>query len=156
MPETVNQEQTTNTQPAEKLFTQEQVNGFFDKRYSELMSELKEYKEKAAKYDEMEEAGKSELQKAVDRAEKLQKELNGMKEAAKVAELREKVAKETGIPADMLTYGTEEECRRQAERIRDYKTNINPSYPNVRDGGEPGGTVNTSTAQAFAEWFNQQ
>ena len=59
MSETVNQETTTATanqtaqEPTEKLFTQEQVNQFFNKRYSELMSELETFKTKAAKYDEL-------------------------------------------------------------------------------------------------------
>ncbi len=83
MSETVNQENNaTVEQPKEeKLFTQEQVNGFFNKRYSEMMSQLEEYKAKAEKFDELEEANKSELQKATERAQALGAEHNGLKKA---------------------------------------------------------------------------
>ena len=96
MSETVNQENnaTTNEQPKteEKLFTQDEVNGFFNKRYSEMMAKLKDYEGKAKKYDEMEEANKTELQKATEKAQKLEAELAGMKK--RIEELEKKLSEE--------------------------------------------------------------
>ena len=72
MSETVNQE------TASKTFTQEEVNAIVADR---LDRERKKYegfdelKEKATKFDEMEEAQKSELQKVTERADALAKEL---------------------------------------------------------------------------------
>ena len=69
MPETANQE------AAEvKTFTQEEVNAIVEKRLARVKSEppadYEELKAKAAKYDEAQEAAKSELQKATEAAEK--------------------------------------------------------------------------------------
>jgi hypothetical protein len=160
MSETVNQEQiATNEQPKEqpkaeeKLFTQEEVNKFFDRRYAETMSRLKEYETKAKKFDEMEEANKSELQKATERAEKLQAELNSIKKSEEIRLIREKVAKEEGIPASslsLITGETEEACREQAKLI----LNISQpgSYPHIPDGGEPLNTNKASTRDLFKEF----
>ena len=155
MLETVNQEtNATEDQPKEeKLFTQEQVNGFFNKRYSEMMSQLEEYKAKAEKFDELEEANKSELQKVTERAKALESELKDMKQAESIRTIKTKVATETGVPAELLNGTTEEECRAQAEAIKAY---AKPTYPNLHDAGEVAGTSGTSTAQQFAQWFRNQ
>ena len=74
-------------------------------------------------------------------------------ERAGKSELREKVSKDTGVPASLLTAETEEACKDQAEAI---KANANPKgYPSFRDGGEvqPSGT--SATRDKFADWFNE-
>ena len=63
-------------------------------------------KEKAGKYDEAQEANKTELQKALDNAAKAQKELDALKSANTVRDIRDKVAKEMEIPASLLTADT--------------------------------------------------
>ncbi len=165
MSETVNQENATKKQTVEqpqpeaqneKLFTQDEVNGFFKKRYSDLMSQLESYKEKAAKYDELEEANKSELQKATERAEKLQAELNGMKKASEVRELREKVAKEAGIPAasmSLLTGETEEVLKEQAKTILSFA--VPGTYPQIPDGGEVRNLNKATAKDQFKNWASQ-
>ena len=80
-------------------------------------------------------------------------ELNALKASNAVRDIREKVSKETGVPASLLTAETEEACKAQAEAIRDY---AKPSgYPPVRDNGEarPGGAP--ATRDQFAEWFTE-
>lgn len=154
MAETVNQENATKNEPS-KTFTQEELNAIVNdrlKREREKYGDYSALKEKAAKYDKYEEESKTELQKVTDRADKLQKELEGIKQAESIRAIRDKVAKETGIPANLLNGDTEDDCKAQAEAIKAYAS---PSYPNVRDGGEPGGSPKTSTAQQFADWFNQ-
>ena len=159
MSETVNQENNNATaeQPKEeKLFTQEQVNGFFNKRYSEMMSQLEEYKAKAEKFDELEEANKSELQKATERAQALEAELNGIKKAESIRAIREKVAKETGIPMQsmsLLTGETEEACLDQAKAILAI-AQPNTSYPQVKDGGEVTNYTGGKPEDVFKEWFD--
>ena len=161
MAETVNQETATIEQNQtqeqqtveEKLFTQDEVNKFFDRRYSETMSKLKEYEAKAKKYDELEEANKTELQKATEKAEKLQAELDSIKKANEVREMRDKVAQETGVPAHLLTAETEDECKAQAESIKEF---AKPSaYPSVRDGGEPRINNKNSARADFSEWVKK-
>lgn len=153
MQETVNQEIATNEQPKEeKLFTQEEVNGFFSKRYSEMMSQLNEYKAKAEKFDELEEANKSELQKATEKAAQLESELNQIKKEASIKDVRNKVAKELGVPADLLTAETEDACKEQAKAILNFAKPS--SYPTVKDAGEVNNVGKPSPKQQFAEWAN--
>ena len=116
MSETVNQEAIENNeQPKEekqeKLFTQEEVNGFFNKRYSTVMSQLEEYKAKAEKFDALEEANKSELQKATEQAEKYKSELESLKKAEEIRAVRDKVSQETGVPSHLLSGEDEEACK---------------------------------------------
>jgi hypothetical protein len=155
MSETVNQENNaTMEQPKEeKLFTQEQVNGFFNKRYSEMMSQLEEYKSKAEKFDQLEEANKSELQKATERAQALEAELNSMKQAETIRTIKTKVATESGVPAELLTGTTEEECKAQADAILNFAKP--QGYPTLKDSGEVNNVGKSTTKQQFAEWANQ-
>ena len=149
-----NQEVNTQTaeEPKQEVFTQEDVNRIVAKRVAKY-SDYEALKEKAAKYDEAEEANKSELQKATERADSLQAELNAMKSAEQLRTLREEVSNERGVPANLLTGTTKEECEAQAEQLLNW---ANPnSYPSVPDGGEPVGTAKKSTRDQFAEHFNQ-
>lgn len=152
--ETVNQDQAIETQQTEKTFTQADVDRIVTerlKRDRETRADYEALKEKAARLDEIEEASKTELQKATERADALEKELGEIKKAGKVREMREKVAKETGIPANLLTGDTEETCREQAENIKAY---AKPGYPAVKDAGEVTNIKGHTTRDAFAAWFN--
>ena len=66
--------------------------------------------------------------------------------------LREKVSKDSGVPASLLTGATEEECKTQAEAIKAYAQP--KGYPKVPDGGEvhnaPGAAA---TRDKFAEFM---
>ena len=138
-----------------KTFTQEELNATISdrlKREREKYADYAELKKKAEAYDKYTEASKTELQKATDKVTELQKELDDIKQAEAVRAIREKVAKETGVPANLLSGSTEEDCRTQAEGIKAF---ANPSYPNVTDKGESGGAPKTSTAQQFADWASK-
>lgn len=155
MSETVNQETTTN-EPEKKTFTQEELNAIVSdrvKREREKHADYATLKEKADRLDKLEEASKSEIQKVTEEAERLKAELESVRKAESVREIRSKVAKETGIPENLLTGSTEEECTEQAEAIKAF---AKPTYPNVRDAGETSNTSGVSTAQKFAEWFNNR
>ena len=139
----------------EKTFTQSEMNAIINdrlKREREKYSDYEALKDKASKYDSYEESSKTAIQKITEKAEKLQKELDSMKQAESVRGIREKIAKETGIPVELLNGTTEEDCKTQAEAIKAY---ANPSYPDVKDKGETGGSPGMSTAQQFADWANQ-
>ena len=83
----------------------------------------------------------------------VQKELAELKAANAVRDLRAKISKDTGVPADLLTGDTEDACKKQADAIKAY---AKPSgYPAVRDGGEVHGTGGTATREKFADWFNE-
>ena len=139
-----------------RTFSQDEVNAIVGNRLAEEKVKYADYedlKAKAAKFDEVEEANKSELQKATERAATLEQELNSMKKAEEVRTIRETVAKETGIPAHLLTGTTEEECKAQAAAIADY---AKPApYPAVKDAGEVNDVGKVTTRQQFAEWSNK-
>ena len=76
-------------------------------------SRMKENAEKARLYDEAQEQGKSELQKAQEAAAKAE-----ARAAAMEAEvMRAKVAASTGVDADLLSGSSEDELRASAERL---------------------------------------
>lgn len=157
MSETVNQVETNATSTEEKTFTQSELNNILGdriKREREKYPDYEELKEKAARLDQIEEASKSEIQKMTEKASKLEAELLQMKKAEDIRTMRAKVSEATGIPANLLTAETEEECQAQADAIKAF---AKPSgYPAVRDAGEIANTSKGSTAQQFAEWFNNR
>lgn len=114
------EQNTVNTGTTENTFTQEQLDAIIGDRLSRERAKYADYdalKEKAGKYDELEQANKTELQKEREKAEQLQKQLDDLTAANTVRQVREKVAKDTGLPAELLTASTEEECKKQAEAI---------------------------------------
>lgn len=143
-------------QTEERTFTQAELNAIVQKRIGEVSAKYGNYeelKEKALKFDKIEEESKSELQKATERADALQKELDGMKKADSIRKIREDVAKELGVPSNLLYGDTKEECEAQAKDLLSFaKTN---TYPVVKDAGEVRNTSTGSTRDQFANWFNE-
>lgn len=156
MNETVNQENKTAEQ-LERTFTQDEMNAIIRDRLSREREKYADYdalKDKAQKFDAAEEASKSELQKAQERAESLQAQLNALTQAAEVQKVRTKVATEKGLPANLLTGTTEEECSTQADAILAFAKT--PGYPTVKDAGDVSQkTLGTSgkTRDQFSDWF---
>lgn len=153
--ETVNQGTTNAEQTEPKTFTQEEVDSIVRDRLQRERAKHADYdalKAKAEKFDEFEEAQKSELQKAHDRATALQAELDGLKKAEGLRVMRQAVAQDTGVPAKLLTADTEEGCKEQAAEILKFAKPT--GYPSVKDGGEVGGQPKGATRDKFAEWFN--
>ncbi len=139
MSETVKQENTPAQEP-EKTFTQSELNAIVADRLARERSKYSDYEElksKAGQFDAAEEARKTELQKATEKAEALQRQLDEIKQANTIRDMKDKVARETGLPADMLEFltGTDEEtCTAQAKKLVE---RVKPSeYPNVKDSGE--------------------
>ena len=140
-----------------RTFTQDEVNKILNERLGRERAKYADYetmKQKASKFDEMEEANKTELQKATEKAQALEQQIADLTKQNEVRTIRDNVAKETGVPATLLTAGTEEECKAQASAILAF---AKPgSYPNVKDAGEVqkvSGKKNTR--DQFAEWMNE-
>ena len=156
MSETVNQEQATKTENAEKTFTQSELNAIISdrlKRESEKYADYETLKEKASRFDEIEEASKTELQKANERAAKLETELSQLRKNEEIRTIREKVATEHGIPASLLSGDSEETCTEQAKALLEFKSAA--TYPTVKDGGEIQNNLKRSTRDEFADWANE-
>ncbi len=133
-----NQNGNAQTETTGKTFTQDELNAILGDRLNrerEKYADYEDLKAKAQKFDEQEEASKSELQKANEKADELQKQLDALQRDNTIRETRQKVATELGIPASLLNADTEEACREQAQAILDF-AGTKPKYPNVKDGGE--------------------
>lgn len=157
MAETVHQENITPAaQPQEeRTFTQSEMNAIIQDRLNRERGKYADYeslKQKAAQFDAAQEAGKTELQKATDRANRLQAQLDAMAQADAARQVREAVSQKTGVPASLLSGASEEECTAQAQGVLQF---ANPGgYPNVKYGGDPMTTAGGSPRELFAEWFN--
>ena len=137
----------------EKTFTQAELDTIVQKRVGEERSKLEEYKAKAARLDEIEEASKSELQKAQDKAAKLEKELSDLKHEKEIRDIRTKVSAEKGVPENLLTGETKEDCELQADNILNFVKSQDNPY--VIDGGEVKTTAKKDTANQFADWMKK-
>lgn len=166
MAETVNQEanaaSAAKTTPAAqsggKTFTQAELDAIVADRLARERAKYPDYeslKAKAAKFDAAEEAGKSELQKANETAAALKTELDGLKKANQLRDLRASVAREKGVPEALLNGDTEEACKAQADAIIAFAKGGN-AFPQVRDGGETNNTVTLTARDKFAEWAEKQ
>lgn len=152
--------QETNTQAqqtepeASKTFTQAEVDLIVKERLGRERAKyegFEEYKEKAAQLDAIEEANKTELQKAQDKAAELEKKLSDLENANNLRAMREKVASEKGVPIDLLTGETEEACNTQADGILKFASA--QGYPVIRDSGEPSKMTKPSTREQFKEFM---
>lgn len=151
MEETVNQV----TENEERTFSQAELDQIVGERLARERAKYADYdalKEKAGRLDALEESQKTELQKAQERASAAEEELASLKKAAEIRDVREKVAKETGVPAHLLHGETEEDCMAQATEIKSFAT---PKYPTVDDHGELQNRPSGSTAEQFAAWLDQ-
>lgn len=152
MEETVKQEVAAE----ERTFTQDELNAIVSDRLKRAESKYEDYEElkaKAEKLDKIEEENKSELERATERAQALEAELDGIKKANEVRDIRQKVAEETGVPVSLITGDTEEECKAQAEAINAYAKPT--GYPAVKDGGEVHQVGKPTTREQFAQWAAQ-
>lgn len=161
MENTVNQEVTTNEptqtpEQNERTFTQAEVDNVISERLKRERSKYSDYEElkaKAEKFDEIEEANKTELQKATERANELETKLKGLEKANEIRSIRDKVAKETGVPVDLLTGEDEESCSAQAKSILEFAKPT--GYPPVKDGGEVTNISSRTPKESFSDWFGE-
>ena len=100
--------QTSQTAEEQKTFTQEEVDALIKKRLarakSDVPADYEELKSKAQKFDELEEANKTELQKATEQLEKLKSDIAKRDEADKLRAIKAQVSKDTGVPGSPLSF----------------------------------------------------
>lgn len=156
MAETATVEQVSTDNNQERTFTQAELDSIIKGRVEKERAKYSDYdtlKEKAAKFDEAEEAQKSELQKATERADALQSKLDELTRDNEVRTIREKVANDTGVPVALLTGVSEDDCMAQAQGILAFAKP--QSYPSVKDSGEVMKTVTKqSNRDLFASLLN--
>lgn len=156
------EEQQTNTSTESindasgKTFTQADVDRIVGERLYDAKKKYGDYEElkaKAAQFDEFQEKNKTELEKANEKAEKLQKELEGLKKQGEIAEIRAKVSKDTGVPAECLSGNDEESCKAQATAILAF---AKPSgYPGAKKDTPNHSNSSSSNNDAMREFAHQ-
>jgi hypothetical protein len=144
------------TEETGKTFTQTEINAIVEGRLERERAKYADYdslKEKAGKYDELQESKKTELQKANERAEALQRQLDGLTKEKTVRVAREKVALDTKVPIELLTGETEEDCKKQAEAILKF---AKPSrYPETKSKGSRSNAAAANESEALKELARQ-
>lgn len=155
MPEDTNQVEENATQGAsaepERTFTQAEVNKLMGELRAKERAKHADYDElkaKAAKLDEIEEASKSELQKAVEERDKIKAKLDKLEADKAHADAVAKAATEHGVDADLLmrmSGDPDENAAYLKEQMGLRK------YPSVPDFGETKSFSAKNTAQQFAD-----
>lgn len=134
--EAAQQQEQEATEP--RMFTQEEVNAIVEKRVSRVKStppsDYEELKAKAARYDEAQEAAKSDLQKATEAAEKWKAQYEELKAESDRKEAIQAAAAEYKVDAAMLARmsgDVDENAKFLAERAA-----AEPKYGDLHDAGE--------------------
>lgn len=148
------------TEGSGKTFTQDEVNAIVEGRLSRERQKYADYdtlKEKAGKYDQQLESGKSDLEKAVEKITSLQEQLNNLTRSNTLRDIREKVSKETKVPASLLTGEDEESCKKQAQAILEFAKPSNGGYPGTKPNGKSGSSERSSgdNNEDMREWARQ-
>jgi len=122
-----------------RTFTQDEVNSLLAKERRSAESRYagyEDFKAKAEEFEKLQEANKTELEKANERLAKANTELEALKAEKERAEAIAAAAKEHGVDADMLSRmagDVEENALFLKERAE-----AAPKYPSVPDEGSAG------------------
>jgi hypothetical protein len=138
---------TQGTESGKDSFTpinsQEELDRIFSKRLARekksLPADYETLKAKADKYDEMEDANKSELEKLRERAELAEAKANQLEASAQVEAWKREVSTETGIDVRVLHGSTLEEIQACAETLKEVYPQKPPQSAGVvkSESGKP-------------------
>ena len=120
-----------------RTFTQEEFEAELGKRVFRERNKYADYDElkaKAAEYDQLQEASKSELQRAVEERDKLKAELDRLQAEREHAETVARVAAEKGVDAALLARMSGD-VDENAEFLKKQLEAL-PKYEPVHDAGE--------------------
>lgn len=133
--------------------SQEAFNALLTKRLEQQarnqFGDYDDVRAKAAKFDELEQASKTEADRQRERLEAAERELA----ATRVTALRATIASRKGIDPDLLSGATEEEIEAFADKLIAFRGEQQPARP----GSAAIGRVNTQETKGTpAERFSQQ
>lgn len=149
-----------------RTFTQAELNAHIAEARRKTAAKFADYdalKAKAGEYDQAQDAAKTDLQKALDRALAAEKERDDLRAADQTRKDREALAeqvrgwvdaaaKRTGVPADAIKGSTEAEIDAHAETLK----SLLPRKGYVRTEGTPPAGDGNSELRAFAhQLFNK-
>jgi len=145
--------QTSAEEP--KTFTQEQIDALVEERLvrDRKSSGYYDMKEKAEKYDELQEASKTELQKLKERAEKAEVEIKALKQNEQIEAWKQEVSEATGVKTSLLSGTTKEEIEKHAQAIKE--TYDPPAAPHISTDGKRPVTPGKTAEALFGEALDQ-
>lgn len=133
-------------QPAEKSetgtytppATQDDLNRIIADRVRREREKFADYAElqgKAQKFDAAEEAARSELEKAIARAEQAESRIQAFESEKQIKQWKDEVAEATGVPAAALSGATREEIEAHASVLKPFIQDANrgPVVPSAGD-----------------------
>ena len=126
-----------------KTFTQDQVNAFMAEDRRKFAPDYEAMKTKAAAFDKGAEADKSELQKAIDRADAAEQKASAYEAKQQVSQWAVEIVKDSPIPASVLRGSTKEELIEHFDQLKalavptKQRTHVPPGKPT---DGEPTGS----------------
>lgn len=131
-PAAVSAKPTGEVPSGERVFTQAEVNSF-------LANEKRSWEKKHADYEDLKaKVAEFESQKSANlsETEKLQQQVTQLEERY-LASMRAKVAAEFGMPLELVTGQTEEECQAQGEAFQKILAEAKPKGPASSVLGNP-------------------
>lgn len=135
-------DETTEFEP---ITSQEQLDGILKGRLArereKVASKYADYddlKAKAAKFDEAEAAGMSDLEKARKEIGELKAAAAKRDEADRMRDLKSKVSKATGVPADLISGADEESMTAFAKAVAEFAKK--PAAPALSESGKSAST----------------
>ncbi len=121
-----------------------------ERKVREEFGDYDDLKAKAAKWDEKEEGEKTDLQKARERVKELEDAAAERDASDKLKLTREKVAKATGVPADIIGGDDEESMTAFAEAVAKFAKKAPAPNNGAAGRFSAGGGKNDSDLSEFA------
>lgn len=132
--ETTVGEHETESSGFEPITSQDALDKIIGARLGRVQQKFSDYddlKTKAAQFDELEQANKSELQRERERAEAAEQRANAADQIA----LHARIAAETGVPVETIKGDDEESARACAQKILEWRDSNIPKKKAPSAGG---------------------
>lgn len=119
-------------------------------REREKYADYGELKEQAEKFAEVQEMHKAELDAKQAELDEANNKIKGFEAAKEAAETRERVAREFGIPANVLRGSTEEELTAHAEGLKEFLAGPVVPTAHVKPEKKPDNEALSAVKQLFS------
>lgn len=151
------QEETPAESGTERVFTQEEVNTLVGQAKLKERGKYKDFDSYKAAFEELQaikEQGKSELQKAIERAEAAERERDALASEKEIRSILREVAASTNVPIDLLHGATREEIEASASVAARYFKKDAAGVVGS-DGFAPAKGSALTSKEKFAQWADE-
>lgn len=138
----------------EPITSQEALNKVIGQRIAKVESRFADYddlKSKAEKFDEAQQAAKSDLEKALERAEQAEKRAATYEAKEQVAKWAAEIVGDSGVPAEALRGSTREELEEHFGLLKPHFTKPAPTRTATPKGKPASGSGESRAVAALRE-----